>query len=116
MGDGLQHRQPVLTNTEFTVSSATGTSSELPPAGSVYDVFNLGDGIENVYTAIPGVSGAADTVTDTLVTPWGDLNLDSLFGGIDAVAALNPGDAFTGGLDVATAAASAIDPLAFLGL
>lgn len=105
-----------LTNTEFTVASVTGTSSELPTVGSVYDVFNVGDGIENVYTAIPGASGAADTITDTLVTPFGNLNLDSLFGGIDAVAALDPGDAFTGGLDAATAAASAIDPLSFLGL
>jgi hypothetical protein len=60
-----------LTNTEFTVASVTGTSSDLPTVGSVYDVFNLGDGIENVYTAIPGVDGAADTITDTLVTPWG---------------------------------------------
>ena len=59
--------------------------------GSVYDVFNLGDGIENVYTAIPGADGAADTVTDTLVTPWGDLNLDSLVAGIDAASALDPG-------------------------
>ncbi len=100
-----------LTNTEFTVTGVTAaagdTSAEaaaLPAAGSVYDVFNLGNGIENIYTAIPGVSGAADTVTDTLVTPWGDLNLDSLFGSIDAVAALNPGDAFTAGLDAATSA------------
>ena len=84
--------------------------------GSVYDVFNIGSGIENIYTAIPGVSGAADTVTDTLVTPWGDFNLDSLFGSIDAVAALNPGDAFTAGLDAASAAATSVDPLSFLGL
>ena len=65
-------------------------------------------------------SGAADTVTDTLVTPWGDLNLDSLVAGIDAASALDPGDAFTAGLDAATeaatSAASAIDPLSFLGL
>ena len=77
-----------------------------------YDAFNLGDGIENVYTAIPGAAGAADTVSDTLVTPWGDLNLDSLVAGIDAASALDPGAAF----DAATSAASAIDPLAFLGL
>ena len=87
--------------------------------GSVYDVFNLGNGIENVYTAIPGVDGA-DTVSDTMVTPWGDLNLDSLLGGIDAASALDPGAAFGAGLDAATetatSAASAIDPLAFLGL
>jgi hypothetical protein len=101
-----------LINTEFTVASVTGTSSDLPSVGSVFDAFNVGDGIENVYTAIPGVAGAADTVTDTLVTPWGDLNLDSLVAGIDAVSALDPGAAF----DAATTAASAIDPLAFLGL
>jgi hypothetical protein len=105
-----------LTNTEFTVASVTGTSSDLPTVGSVYDAFNFGDGIENVYTAIPGVSGAADTITDTLVTPLGNLDLSSLFGGIDAVAGLDPGDAFVAGLDAASAAASAIDPLAFLGL
>jgi hypothetical protein len=105
-----------LTNTEFVVDSVTGTSADLPTVGSVYDAFNFGDGIENVYTAIPGVDGAADTVTDTLVTPLGNVDLSSLFGGFDAIAALDPGDAFTGGLDAATAAASAIDPLAFLGL
>jgi hypothetical protein len=105
-----------LTNTEFTVASVTGTSADLPAVGSVYDAFNLGNGIENVYTAIPGVSSAADTVTDTLVTPWGDLNLDSLFGGIDVASALDPGAAFTAGLDAASAAATAIDPLSFLGL
>ena len=105
-----------LTNTEFTVASVTGTSADLPSVGSVYDVFNLGNGIENVYTAIPGVDGAADAVNDTLVTPWGDLNLDSLLGDIDAASAMNPGDAFTAGLDAASAAATGIDPLAFLGL
>jgi hypothetical protein len=105
-----------LTNTEFTVDSVTGTSSALPTVGSVYDVFNLGGGIENVYTAIPGVAGAADTVTDTLVTPFGDINLDSLFGAFDAAMPLDPGDAFTAGLDAASAAATSVDPLAFLGL
>ena len=64
--------------------------------GSVYDAFNFGNGYENVYTAIPGANGAPDTVTDTLVTPFGNINLDSLFGGIDAAAPLSPGDAFTG--------------------
>jgi hypothetical protein len=109
-----------LTNTEFTVETVTAASgadpTDLPSVGSVYDVFNLGNGIENVYTAIPGVNGAADTVSDTMVTPWGDLNLDSLFGGIDAASALDPGAAFTAGLDAASAAATGIDPLAFLGL
>ncbi|MGC2567955.1 MAG: hypothetical protein WA488_20015, partial [Mycobacterium sp.] len=112
-----------LTNTEFTVDTVTAASgdtssqaTDLPSVGSVYDVFNLGNGIENVYTALPGTSGGADAVSDTLVTPWGDLNLDSLVGGIDAASALDPGAAFTAGLDAASAAATAIDPLAFLGL
>jgi hypothetical protein len=118
-----------LTNTEFTVASVTpdadaGTSADLPTVGSVFDAFNLGNGIENVYTAIPGVAGAADTITDTFVTPFGNIDLGSLFGGIDAIQALDPGAAFGAGLDAATAAAteaataaaSAIDPLSFLGL
>jgi hypothetical protein len=105
-----------LTNTEFIVQSATGTSSDLPSDGTVYDVFNLGNGIENVYEAVPGASGATDTITDTLVTPFGNIDLDSLFGSFDAISPLDPGDAFTGGLDAASAAATAVDPLAFLGL
>jgi hypothetical protein len=118
-----------LTDTEFTVASVTpaadaSASADLPTVGSVFDAFNLGGGFENVYTAIPGVTGAPDTITDTLVTPFGNLNLDSLFGGIDAAMPLDPGAAFGAGLDAATAAAteaatsaaSAIDPLSFLGL
>ena len=89
-----------FTNTELIVTDGTagagGSASDLPTVGSVYDAFNLGNGIENVYTAIPGTAGGSDTVTDTLVTPFGNVNLDSLFGNIDAAAPLQPGDAFTG--------------------
>ncbi|MDT5413166.1 MAG: hypothetical protein QOG14_5386, partial [Mycobacterium sp.] len=96
-----------LTNTEFTVNDVFPASGEadsaLPTVGSVYDSFNLGNGYDNVYTAIPSTSGGADTVTDTLVTPYGNVNLDSLFGSIDAVAPLQPGDAFTGLADSAVA-------------
>ena len=83
-----------LTNAEFTVTSDTaaagGSDSDLPTVGSVYDEFNLGNGYENIYTDIPGTAGANDTVTDTLVTPFGNVNLDSLFGSIDAAAPLQP--------------------------
>ncbi len=117
-----------LTNTEFTVTDGSllagaPAGAAIPTDGTVYDVLNLG-GIENVYTAVPGVNGGADTITDTLVTRFGDFDLSSLVAGIDATLGLNPGDAFTAGLDAATSiaseaatgAASAIDPLAFLGL
>jgi hypothetical protein len=54
------------------------------------------------------------------VAPFGNFNLDSLVAGIDVAAGLDPGNAFGAGLDAATeaatSAASAIDPLAFLGL
>ena len=100
-----------LTNTEFTVTGGSlaadaPAGAAVPADGSVYDVLNFGDGFENVYTAIPGAAGAADTVTDTLVTPFGNINLDSLLAGLDAVSALDPGSAFGSGLDVATEAAT----------
>jgi hypothetical protein len=111
-----------FTNTSFTVTDVTpigDATTGLPTDGTIYDVLNLG-ALENIYTAVPGLDGAADTVTDTLVTPFGSFDLSDLFGGIDAATALNPGDAFealTSGLTEATAgAATAIDPLAFLGL
>ena len=109
-----------FSNTEFTVDSATptgdGTLADLPAVGSVYDAFNFGGGFENVYTAVPGVDGAADTITDTFVTPFGNIDLGSLFGGFDAIVGLDPGGAFGAGLDAASAASTAVDPLAFLGL
>jgi len=104
------------TNTEFTVTGVTAASGDtsaetaaLPAKGDVYDVLNLGHGYENVYTATPGTDG---TVTDTLVTPFGNIDLSSLFADINAANPLDPGLAF----DSATTAASAVDPLSFLGL
>lgn len=92
-----------LTNTSFTVDGVTAAAgdttaqaADLPAVGSVYDVFNFGGGFENIYTAIPGLDGAASTVTDTFITPFGNMDLSSLFGGIDASSLLDPGDAFVG--------------------
>ena len=83
-----------LTNTEFTVTDATPLGdtplADLPTEGTVYDVLNLG-GLENVYTAIPGVDGGADTITDTLVTPFGNVDLSSLFAGIGRRVSAGPG-------------------------
>jgi len=85
-----------FTNTEFTVTDATaaddGSAADLPVVGSVYDVFNLGGGFANVYVATPGEDG---TVTDTFVTPWGSMDLSSMFAGINAADPLQPGDAFS---------------------
>ncbi len=114
-----------LVNTEFTVTGGSllagaPADAALPVDGSVYDVLNLGGGFENIYTAIPGLDGAAAQISDVLATPFGNLDLGDLFGGVDATSLLNPGDAFealTSGLtEAVTSAGAAIDPLAFLGL
>ena len=91
------------TNTELFVTGSTAASgdtssqaADLPANGTVLDAFNLGNGYENVYTATPDVGSTSGTVTDTLVTPNGDVNLDSLFGGINAANPLDPSAAFTG--------------------
>ena len=88
-----------MTNAEFTVASATPcrrrNPSTLPTVGSVYDAFNLGHGYENIYIATPGADG---TVTDTLVTPTGNVRPE-LAVHLRRRRPLNPGDAFTG-LDV----------------
>jgi hypothetical protein len=107
-----------LANTEFTVADVTptgdATTSDLPTVGTVYDVLNLGTGWENIYTAAPGADG---TVTDTLVTPFGNVDLSSLFDGFNAANSIDPGTAFAGLGDLGAAAATAAsDPLAFLGL
>src|SRR6202012_2845861 len=94
-----------LTDAEFTVASGTpadGATTALPTDGSGYDVFNLGNGYENGYVGTPETTldgvPTPGTVTDTLVTPFANEDLSSLFS-FNAADPLNPGDAFTG-LDV----------------
>ena len=94
-----------LTNTEFTVSNCHGGGRRIRLVGTTgrrIGVRRLQPRrwIENVYTAIPGLDGGGrHQVTDTLVTPFGNLDLSDLFGGVDARSLLNPGDAFGAGLD-----------------
>ncbi len=78
-----------LTNAEILVtSSEDGTSA--PPVGSVYDVINIGSGFENFYSDIaPTTPGGADTLSDTLVTPFGDIPLM-----VDFHSLLDPADLF----------------------
>jgi hypothetical protein len=69
-------------------NSAEGTSA--PPIGSVYDVIYIGDGFENVYSDIaPTTPGGADTLSDTLVTPFGDIPITT-----DLHAYLDPSESF----------------------
>jgi hypothetical protein len=54
------------------------TSSADPaiPVGSVYEVATVGDtDFERIYTDIVSASGGPDVITDTFVTPFGDVTI-----------------------------------------
>jgi hypothetical protein len=79
-------------NTDETVLVASSTDSEVP-AGSVYETVSWADtGVETIYSDIPSVTGGADTIADTLVTPWGDFAIPVY---LDAAAGLAT-DSFSG--------------------
>jgi hypothetical protein len=84
---------------------SSDTLSELPANESTYSITNftanapelanlLGGDIYNVYEATPNTDGtAAASITDTLVTPFGNFDVSTPF---DAIANLDPGDAADG--------------------
>jgi hypothetical protein len=79
-------------NTDETVLVTSSTDPEAP-AGSVFETVNWADtGVENVYSDIVSATGGADTITDTLVTPWGDFTIPV---DLDAAAGL-AADSFSG--------------------
>lgn len=103
----------IFTNTTeaFLVTSDSGTpgtgAGDVPPVGSVYNVFNLFgySGFKEIYSAIPSTTGGADVVSNTLVTPFGNVNIpipDSL----DAAALTHAGTTsvpLAGGYDLVSA-------------
>ena len=79
-----------LNSTQFTVEGVTpnGDATDLPAVGTVYSVTDLGSGYENIYVAIPNADDtAASSITDTLTTPFGNINLPTPY---DAIAPLDP--------------------------
>lgn len=111
-----------IETTQFTVTSVDAASgltdaqlADLPTLGTVYSVTDLW-GFTNVYEAIPNADGtAAASITDTLITPFGNIDLSGMFSMFDAIAPLDAGDAVSGIDDATSAVVSAWDPLAFLG-
>jgi hypothetical protein len=88
------------TNTGFDITAVNPTSpattADLPAVGTVYDVANFGGGLQNVYVDVPAAAGSSGTgtVTDELVTPFGDFNISGLFQPF-SLTALDPGAAFS---------------------
>jgi hypothetical protein len=107
-----------FTNTEYLVTGGQTTDeigpnvtpdltdAHLPTTGSVYDIANFGNGFENVYSdvvtpraldattdALSGTGTAATgTITDTFVTPFGNVDLTPLVDGFSTF--VNPADNF----------------------
>ena len=100
VGEGLSNILGIDT-TQFTVVSTAAASgltaaeaAELPTDGTVYSVTDFAKGWTNVYEAIPNAADtAASHISDTLITPFGDINLSSMF---DAIAPLDAGDVVSG--------------------
>jgi hypothetical protein len=84
-----------FSNASFTVTGCADVlCTDAPANGTVFDVFNLGGGIENVYEGAPD-----GTVTDTLWTAFGPL-LNFIIPSLDAAVPLNPLDIIPPGFDV----------------
>jgi hypothetical protein len=84
-----------FSNASFTVTGcATVICTDAPANGTIFDVFNLGGGFENVYEGTP-----SGTVTDTLWTPLGPL-LNFEIPSLDAAIDLTPADIVPLGFDV----------------
>jgi len=62
------------------ISGTPGTAAgDVPPVGSVLATFMIGDtGFGDIYSALTSTSGV-DTVTETLVTPFGDYTTPLVF-------------------------------------
>jgi hypothetical protein len=103
---------PGFENTEYLVTgvdsdeakdlvSVANPTDSFPTEGSVYDIANFGNGFENVYSdvaaapaqfanattdAMSGTGTAATgTITDTFVTPFGNVDLTSLVDGFSTL-------------------------------
>ena len=84
-----------FSNASFTVTGcASVICTDAPANGTVFDVFNLGGGIENVYEGTPD-----GTVTDTLWTAFGPL-INFTIPSLDAAVPLSPVDIVPAGFDV----------------
>lgn len=115
LGENMSNILGFIETTQFTVTSVDAASgltdaqlADLPTLGTVYSVTDLGF-FTNVYEAIPNADGtAASSITDTLITPFGNIDLSGMFSMFDAIAPLDAGDAVSG-LDAAGAAAAGFD-------
>jgi hypothetical protein len=61
-----------------TILVSSSTDAALPQ-GSEFEIVNLGSGVESVYSDIASATAGQDLITDTLVTPLGDISITPSF-------------------------------------
>jgi hypothetical protein len=86
-GSGIDLSGSGITNGDIADVLNNVSAADLPALGTVYSVTDLGNGYENVYVAVPGTDGGSATITDTLVTPFGNFDVPTPY---DATAPLDP--------------------------
>jgi hypothetical protein len=74
------------TYTEAVLVTKDLSGSDDPPVGSIFNTVNL-DGYQNIYSDIASTTGGAGTITDTVVTPFGNVSLPET---VDFTAAEDP--------------------------
>ena len=75
---GLNNSEVLVTSDQVTVPLLP--PDVLPPVGSVFDTFTMGNGFENVYTDLVGEgTGGANLIADVFDTPFGDFNIPTDF-------------------------------------
>lgn len=70
-----QSTQTLLVTDDVTGSAGTAVG-DVPPAGSVFDTADFGFGFENIYSDL--VSSSGNVITDTFVTPFGDVTIPTV--------------------------------------
>jgi hypothetical protein len=87
--DGFGTVTQALLVTKDVSGTAGGSAGDVPPVGSVFNTVTL-DGYENIYSDIASTTpGGSDTITDTVVTPYGDFNIPTTFDATAEIAAAN---------------------------
>jgi hypothetical protein len=84
-----------FSNASFTVTGCADViCTDAPANGTIFDVFNLGGGFENLYEGTP-----SGTVSDVLMSPFGPL-IEFEIPSLDAAIPFNPADIIPMGFDV----------------
>jgi len=85
--------QPMFVSSFTQTLLVTDSSNLALPEGSILDFSSYGLGFENLYTDLPGLGpDGQNLITDTFVTPFGNLDLSWLYASLDASAGLSPAE------------------------